>query len=96
MSQREETAAVIGAMKRSVIEASRQAKVALALLCALALSVSAAEAAKRVALVIGNDTYETLPALNNARADAKGMAEKLRGLGFDVILKLNASSPHYS
>ncbi|MBT6428633.1 MAG: caspase family protein, partial [Rhodospirillaceae bacterium] len=48
-------------------------------------------AAKRVALVIGIDTYETLPALNNARTDARGMATKLRTLGFEVILKLDAS-----
>ena len=62
-----------------------------AALCSLVFLAPAANAAKRVALVIGNDTYDTLPALNNARADAKGMADKLRGLGFDVILKLNAS-----
>jgi hypothetical protein len=42
-----------------------------------------------VALVIGNDAYETLPSLNNANKDARGMAAKLRQLGFDVILKLN-------
>jgi uncharacterized caspase-like protein len=58
----------------------------------LSLSTLEAEAAKRVALVIGNDTYKTLPDLNNARADAKGMAKKLRSLGFEVILKLNASN----
>jgi formylglycine-generating enzyme required for sulfatase activity len=71
--------------------ASQLVLTVLVLVCALILFAPAAEAAKRVALVIGNDTYETLPSLNNARADAKGMAEKLRGLGFDVILKLNAS-----
>lgn len=46
--------------------------------------------AKRVALVIGNDAYTTLPRLNNATADAEGMAAKLKSLGFDVILKTNA------
>ena len=45
---------------------------------------------RRVALVIGNDDYQTLPDLNNARKDARGMAGKLRTLGFDVILKINA------
>jgi formylglycine-generating enzyme required for sulfatase activity/uncharacterized caspase-like protein/uncharacterized protein YraI len=70
---------------------SWQVAVLCAALCSLILFTPTAEAAKRVALVIGNDTYETLPALNNARADAKGMAEKLRSLGFDVILRLNAS-----
>jgi uncharacterized caspase-like protein len=65
--------------------------VTLAVLCLVLLLAQNAYAAKRVALVIGNDTYETLPSLNNARADAKGMAAKLRELGFGVILKLNAS-----
>jgi len=40
-------------------------------------------------LVVGNDTYEILPDLNNAGADAKGMGMKLHELGFDVILKLD-------
>ncbi|MDA1101920.1 MAG: caspase family protein, partial [Proteobacteria bacterium] len=62
-----------------------------AVLSALILASAPASAAKRVALVIGNDKYDTLPPLNNAATDARGMAEKLRGLGFDVILKLNAS-----
>ena len=62
----------------------------VAAFCVAVFAVSVTHAAKRVALVIGNDTYETLPALNNARTDAKGMAAKLRSLGFDVILKLDA------
>ncbi|MBT7758585.1 MAG: SUMF1/EgtB/PvdO family nonheme iron enzyme [Rhodospirillaceae bacterium] len=44
---------------------------------------------KRVALVIGNDGYQSLPGLNNAVTDARGMAAKLRGLGFDVILMVD-------
>ena len=63
--------------------------------CALALvalmAASPVHAAKRVALVIGNDAYGTLPDLNNARADARGMAAKLKSMGFEVILKLDAS-----
>ena len=63
--------------------------------CALALvalmAASPVHAAKRVALVIGNDAYATLPDLNNARADARGMAAKLKSMGFEVILKLDAS-----
>jgi len=49
-------------------------------------------AEKRVALVIGNNDYDhkTLPDLNNAWKDANDMAAKLKGLGFEVILKLNA------
>jgi hypothetical protein len=45
---------------------------------------------RRVALIIGNDTYTHLPALNNARKDAEDMAVKLRELGFETILKVNA------
>ncbi len=60
------------------------------LLVPLLGTASTAHAEKRVALVIGNDTYATLPDLNNARKDAEGMAAKLRELGFEVILKTNA------
>ena len=47
---------------------------------------SAPTEAKRVALVIGNGAYggEMSP-LRNPGNDARAMAEKLRGLGFDVV-----------
>ena len=57
----------------------------------LSLGISSAEAAKRVALVIGNDSYKSLPDLNNARTDARGMAAKLKELGCSVILRQDAS-----
>lgn len=44
---------------------------------------------RRVALVVGNDAYATMP-LRNAVADARAMAEALRGLGFDADLIVNA------
>ena len=47
----------------------------------LSLGISSAEAAKRVALVIGNDSYKTLPDLDAARKDAGGIASKLQRLG---------------
>jgi tol-pal system protein YbgF len=53
-------------------------------------------AAKRVALVIGNNDYTTLPDLNNAKKDAEGIATKLRGLQFDVILRTNAGAQSIS
>ncbi|MEQ9328723.1 MAG: SUMF1/EgtB/PvdO family nonheme iron enzyme [Rhodospirillales bacterium] len=56
----------------------------------LGLSAGSAQASKRVALVIGNDSYATLPALRNAGKDARDVAAKLEGLGFEVILRLNA------
>lgn len=57
----------------------------------VALLVSGtAWAEKRVALVIGNNDYSSLPDLNNAKKDATDMARKLKGLGFEVVLKTNA------
>ena len=45
---------------------------------------------KRVALLIGNNNYETLPSLRNAVYDAESMAKKLNGLGWVTILETNA------
>jgi hypothetical protein len=47
----------------------------------LSFGISSAEAAKRVALVIGNDSYKSLPNLNNSCIDARSMAEKPKELG---------------
>jgi len=44
-----------------------------------------AGAAERLALVVGNDTYENVPVLHKARNDARSMAQVLTGLGYDVI-----------
>ena len=49
-----------------------------------------ASAEQRVALVIGNSAYPTA-ALRNPVNDANAMADKLRALGFDVILKTDAT-----
>jgi hypothetical protein len=54
---------------------------------AAALSLSAAAQAKRLALVIGNDSYQNVQPLKNARADAKAIALELKAVGFDVTLK---------
>ncbi|MGB0748073.1 MAG: caspase family protein [Magnetospiraceae bacterium] len=62
--------------------------VLLLLLCLLAPGAALADT--RVALVIGNNNYATLPDLTNAKTDATAVAEKLRGANFDVILKLDA------
>ena len=44
-----------------------------------------ASAAGRLALVVGNDTYENVPVLLKARNDARSMAQTLTSLGYDVI-----------
>ena len=58
-----------------------------ALLTLFALTVPALAAAHRVALVIGNDTYQHAEPLRNARADARAVAASLQALGFKVTLK---------
>jgi hypothetical protein len=49
------------------------------------------DAAERVALVIGNDSYQNVPALKKAAADAGTMAEALSKLGFEVDKGVNVS-----
>ncbi|MBF0286057.1 MAG: SUMF1/EgtB/PvdO family nonheme iron enzyme [Magnetococcales bacterium] len=48
-------------------------------------------AEKRVALVMGNNAYRNVPALNKAVNDAQAMDRELKALGFEVILKTDAS-----
>jgi len=49
--------------------------------------------ASRIALLIGNGDYQNVPKLANPVNDAEDMAEVLKTLGFEVIVKLNASKP---
>src|SRR5438876_6889333 len=46
---------------------------------------AAAWAERRVALVIGNSTYQNAPSLINPSRDAKAIAARLRSGGFDVV-----------
>jgi Caspase domain len=46
---------------------------------------SHAFAETRIALVIGNSTYQNVPRLNNSNNDARLMADTLRGLGFTLV-----------
>ncbi|MEO1024418.1 MAG: caspase family protein [Pseudomonadota bacterium] len=60
--------------------------VATCLIAMMILCVSAVSAlASRIALVIGNSDYEIAGVLKNPVNDAKAMAEKLRGLGFETV-----------
>ena len=58
--------------------------VTLVAIVILSLTACAAEAASRVALVIGMSKYQTIPTLANTVNDATAIAEKLQGLGFEV------------
>jgi formylglycine-generating enzyme required for sulfatase activity len=78
-------------------------RIALAVAALLALGVAGAQAQprpitvegnaseKRVALVIGNAAYPSPADLKNPVNDAQDMAEALRGAGFDVISRTNAT-----
>jgi tetratricopeptide (TPR) repeat protein len=57
----------------------------LAALLMCAGACSAAHAEKRVALVIGNSAYRTVPALPNPTADARLIADTLSSLGFAIV-----------
>jgi len=46
---------------------------------------------KRLALVIGNDAYKTLPALFNAARDARDVSSALTAVGFRVMVLTNAN-----
>jgi hypothetical protein len=51
----------------------------------LALWSNAALADRRVALVIGNASYQNAPELPNPSADASAMVEIFKKAGFDVV-----------
>ncbi len=59
-------------------------RVAIVLL-ALALSLAAQAAEKRVALVIGNSSYKSAPALDNTLHDAELISNALKSVGFEVL-----------
>ncbi len=56
-----------------------------AMLAAAVCVAQPAMAQKRVALVIGNDVYTSLPKLQKAVNDARAVAGSLRDIGFEVI-----------
>ena len=69
----------------------RNLSLVLLILLAALLRSNAAEAEKRVALVIGNAAYANAPRLANPLNDAKAVADRLKGLGFEVHLALDAT-----
>jgi hypothetical protein len=52
---------------------------------AILAGMGAASAERRIALVVGNATYQNVARLDNPRNDAALMAETLKALGFNVI-----------
>jgi hypothetical protein len=68
----------------------------LGLVGALVAFAAPAEAAKRVALVIGNNDYKNVPRLQKAVNDARTMGEALKQLGFAVMLAENQTRQAFS
>src|SRR5579871_4877680 len=67
-------------------------KLGILLVAALSFAhPSWAQSEKRVALIIGNDSYSGLKPLDNAVNDARAMDRMLKSLGWETILKTNAS-----
>ena len=52
---------------------------------AMMLATNAARAEKRVALVVGNSNYQTVPQLPNPSRDANAVAKMFRAAGFDTV-----------
>ena len=68
-----------------------------AVVTALAMLMSApAHAAKRVALVIGNNAYRNVPKLQKAVNDARTMGDVLKQLGFRVMVAENQTRQAFS
>jgi len=64
-------------------------------LAAVSPSLAAAQVEKRIALVIGNSAYKDQP-LQNPVNDARAVATRLRQLGFDVVMRENATRAQFS
>ncbi|HMO71523.1 MAG TPA: caspase family protein [Paracoccaceae bacterium] len=65
---------------------ARRALVVAALTAFFLHSGMSAAEAKRLALIVGNSAYSTVPPLKNAARDAQDMAEALKRVGFEVTL----------
>jgi uncharacterized caspase-like protein len=57
----------------------------LLIICSIPLFGSVARAEKRVALVVGNSTYQYANRLTNPGNDSDAMASAFKGAGFDVV-----------
>jgi uncharacterized caspase-like protein len=59
--------------------------IALGVILVVGLFATECAAAKRVALVVGNAAYRSVPELRNSRNDADDISAQLKLVGFDVI-----------
>ncbi|MEH2481141.1 hypothetical protein V1282_004498 [Nitrobacteraceae bacterium AZCC 2146] len=80
-------------MSRHAIARWLGLSVACAVLLLNTIVAASAEPGKRVALVFGNSSYSNVPRLPNPANDGAAMAAMLRKVGFDVVVKQDASAP---
>lgn len=73
----------------------RLALVAFAVVFTLGVVAAAPVDAKRLALIIGNSDYVSVSKLKNPVNDARAVADKLGGLGFDVTLLQDVNSEDF-
>ncbi|HEX2079471.1 MAG TPA: caspase family protein [Longimicrobium sp.] len=78
-------------MNRTVRTLLRQAGLFAVLLATTVPSALAAQAERRVALVVGNGAYQNAGPLRNPVNDARAVAQSLQRLGFNVMLRENRS-----
>jgi hypothetical protein len=72
------------------MKAIRAVAALVSILASMVLSeISSVQAARRVALVIGNSDYKSAPRLENPKNDATDLAAVLEGLGFQVTKGLD-------
>jgi uncharacterized caspase-like protein len=69
---------------------------ATVIVVALSAFAAPASAAKRVALVIGNNDYKNVPKLQKAVNDARTMGDTLKQLGFSVMVAENLNRQAFS
>lgn len=67
----------------------RHIAVIFALVCSIVAGTAAAQAERRLALLIGINDYENIPRLEKAVGDVNAMERKLKALGFDVTKVIN-------
>ena len=63
----------------------------LLLLIAVIFAATPAAAGTKLALVIGNGKYQSVPALDNPPNDAADLGQALRNVGFEVIVERDAT-----
>ena len=80
-------------MKNSLSLSRMLARCLLA--CSMGLTAPAF-AAKRVALIIGNNDYKYVPKLQKAVNDARAMGDTLKQLGFSVMIAENQNRQQFS